>query len=293
MSNLITYSGNNLATDDGLRAYIKQVNKFPMLSFEEEQRLAEEYVAEGKLSAAQALVESHLRLVVKIAYEFKNYGLTMADVIAEGNIGLMQAVKKFDPTKGFRLSTYAMWWIKASINDFVLRSWSIVKVGSSATQKKLFYNLRRLKNNIFGEGSSNRALYDDEISTISNELGVSEKEVVDMDTRMTAYDVSTNKQVSFDGEGTAEYGDFLSDDNVQIEADTLADNEFEYKRRVFASAMQALNEREQDIVLQRRMNEETSTLEDLSKKHGVSKERIRQIENRALEKLQAYVAENA
>ncbi len=280
-----------LSGDTTLAGYIAEVNKFPYLTQEEEYDLAKKWSEEGDIDAAHQLVTSHLRLVVKIASGFRNYGLPTMELISEGNIGLMQAVKKFEPEKGFRLSTYAMWWIKAAIQEYVLHSWSLVKIGTTAAQKKLFFNLRKMKNRL--RKIDNKSLSPDEISEIAHELDVSEREVIDMDSRLTQSDQSLNAPVLGYEEDSGEMIDFLESEGESQESLLAESQDMEQKRSMFALAMQKLNEREKDIIAERRLKEVPATLEDLSVKYGVSRERVRQIENRAMEKLQAAVAEVA
>ncbi|MDX1949942.1 MAG: RNA polymerase sigma factor RpoH [Rickettsiales bacterium] len=272
--------------ENGLSAYIEQVNKFPVLDEKEEFMLATRFKEHNDVTAAHKLVTSHLRLVVKIAMSFRGYGLPISDIISEGNIGLMTAVKKFDASKGFRLSTYAMWWIKASINEFILKSWSIVKMGSSATQKKLFYNLKRLKNQLLGDSSAVN-MSDANTDEIADALDVSAEEVRDMDMLMSNKTQSLNTFMGEDSED--EKINFIEDksDNQEV---TLANNqELNFNKNLLAKAFENLNERERDIIKKRRLLENPKTLDDLSNLYGISRERVRQIENRALEKLQNFM----
>jgi RNA polymerase sigma-32 factor len=273
-----------MSPDGGLRAYLRDIQKFPVLEADDEYILAKRWVDDGDYEAAHQLVTSHLRLVAKIASGYRGYGLPMSEVIAEGNIGLMQAVKKFDPDKGFRLSTYAMWWIRASIQEFVLRSWSLVKMGTSAAQKKLFFNLKKMKKRLKKVDES-QTLTPDEIRTIASELDVSEQDVVDMDLRMSAHDQHLNARISgADGEG-AEWGDMLADTRENQE-EILGDHEdFMQKRGLMLQAMKTLSERERDIIRDRRLLEEPLTLEEISHRYNISRERVRQIEARAMEKM--------
>ena len=272
-----------ISPDDGLRAYMREIQKFPMLEADEEYALAKQWSDQGDYEAAHKLVTSHLRLVAKIAGTYRGYGLPMNEVIAEGNIGLMQAVKKFEPEKGFRLSTYAMWWIRAAIQEFVLRSWSLVKMGTSAAQKKLFFNLKKAKRRIH-DMEDGRTLSPAEISQIAKELDVNEQDVIDMDARMTANDQHLNARINHDGEG-AEWGDLLADERENQE-EILGDHEeFMQKREMMLEALQGLNEREQEIVRDRRLREDPLTLEEISHRYNISRERVRQIEARALEKM--------
>lgn len=275
--------------DAGLSRYLAEIQKFPMLDEKEEFMLAKRWQQHEDLSAAEKLVTSHLRLVAKIAMGFRGYGLPLVELISEGNIGLMQAVKKFDPDKGFRLSTYAMWWIKASIQEYVLRSWSLVKMGTTAAQKKLFFNLRRIRNRI--AGTVHGDLAPNEVKLIANELEVPEQDVVEMDRRMNGADQSLNAMVA--GESESEWIDFLEDENASHEMTLAEEQDMAQKRVLFENALTLLNERELDILKERRMKEPAATLEDLSQKYGVSRERVRQIENKALEKLQQAVLADA
>ena len=275
-----------ISLDNGLSSYVSQVKKFPVLSAEDEYMFAKRYLVHGDKEAAHKLVTSHLRLVVKIAYGYKNYGLPVPELIAEGNIGLMQAVKKFDPEKGFRLSTYAMWWIKAAMQEYILRSWSLVKLGTTAAQKKLFFNLRKLKNRILS--SENQYLTDANIREIAKELHVEEHEVVEMDQRIYGNDQSLNAKFS-DEDDSGEWIDVLADE-VETHETTIGDTqEYNERKAKFDIAFAKLNDREQEIISSRQLSENPMTLEDLSQKYGVSRERIRQIEERAMEKLQANV----
>jgi RNA polymerase sigma-32 factor len=276
-----------LSTDTGLSKYLADVNNMPFLTEEEEYLLAMSWVKDENVEAAHKLVTSHLRLVAKIAMGFRGYGLPIMDIISEGNVGLMQAVKKFKPEKGFRLSTYAMWWIKASIHEYILKSWSLVKMGTTAAQKKLFFNLRRLRNKI---GSNHEGdLYPDEVKMIAGELDVSEYEVVDMDRRLNGGEVSLNKSISADGD--SDWVDLLEDETQNQEEYLAIEQDKNYQKNLLANAMETLNERERDIVSARKLSDEPSTLDDLSKIYKISKERVRQIEARALEKLQSFVLE--
>ncbi len=269
-----------LSPEAGLQRYMAEIKKFPILEAEEEYMLAKRWSEHGDYDAAHRLVTSHLRLVAKIAAGYKGYGLPHTELISEGNIGLMQAVKKFDPERGFRLSTYAIWWIKAAIQEFVLRSWSVVKMGTSASQKKLFFNLRKMKKQI---EAVDRNLTPEQVSHIADELGVKEQEVIDMNDRMTANDQFLNQKVG--DEEKNEWVDLLASNDPSQE-EVLADQQdLDYKRGMLAEAMGSLNEREQHIIQERRLSEPPSTLEDLSKIYNISRERVRQIEARAMEKL--------
>ena len=277
--------------EQGLNRYLQEIRKFPMLEPEQEYMLAKRWVEDEDTDAAHQLVTSHLRLAAKIAMGYRGYGLPQAEVISEANVGLMQAVKKFDPEKGFRLATYAMWWIRASIQEYVLRSWSMVKLGTTSAQKKLFFNLRKAKNRIgaLEEGD----LRPENVARIAKDLGVTEEEVTSMNRRMSGGDASLNVTVGSDGEGSSQWQDWLADDDADQAGDYAERDEYEARIGLMAEAMDVLNDREKDILTQRRLSEENITLEDLSAKYDVSRERIRQIEVRAFEKLQARVRELA
>ena len=266
----------------GLSVYLAQIKKFPMLDAEEEYMLAKNWRDNGNLKSAHKLVTSHLRLVAKIAMGYRGYGLPVNELISEGNIGLMQAVKKFDPDKGFRLATYAMWWIKAAIQEYVLRSWSLVKMGTTTAQKKLFFNLKKLKNQIAPNQDGD--LKDDQVKEISKRLDVDSHEVVNMNRRMMGQEKSLNDPIK-SGE-TDEWQDWLVDDSLDQELIVSQKQEYDDKKELLESAMKILNEREKEIITARRLSEEPETLEDLSKKYKISRERIRQIETKAFEKLQ-------
>ena len=276
MSNLPTPSVG------GLSIYLAQIKKFPMLDVEEEYMLAKNWRENGNLQSAHKLVTSHLRLVAKIAMGYRGYGLPVNELISEGNLGLMQAVKKFDPEKGFRLATYAMWWIKAAIQEYVLRSWSLVKMGTTTAQKKLFFNLKKIKNQIaVGQEGD---LRDEQVKEISKRLDVDSHEVVNMNRRMMGQEKSLNDPIK-SGE-TDEWQDWLVDDSLDQELIISQKQEYNDKKELLNSAMKILNEREKEIITARRLSEEPQTLEDLSKKYKISRERIRQIETKAFEKLQ-------
>jgi RNA polymerase sigma-32 factor len=266
----------------GLSIYLAQIKKFPMLDAEEEYMLAKNWRENGNLQSAHKLVTSHLRLVAKIAMGYRGYGLPVNELISEGNLGLMQAVKKFDPEKGFRLATYAMWWIKAAIQEYVLRSWSLVKMGTTTAQKKLFFNLKKIKNQIaVGQEGD---LRDEQVKEISKRLDVESHEVVNMNRRMMGQEKSLNDPIK-SGE-TDEWQDWLVDDSLDQELIISQKQEYDDKKELLNSAMKILNEREKEIITARRLSEEPQTLEDLSKKYKISRERIRQIETKAFEKLQ-------
>ena len=275
---------SNLPTPSagGLSIYLAQIKKFPMLDAEEEYMLAKNWRENGNLQSAHKLVTSHLRLVAKIAMGYRGYGLPVNELISEGNLGLMQAVKKFDPDKGFRLATYAMWWIKAAIQEYVLRSWSLVKMGTTSAQKKLFFNLKKIKNQI--APGQDGDLKDDQVKEISKRLDVDSKEVVNMNRRMMGQEKSLNDPIKH-GEKD-EWQDWLVDDNMDQELVISQKQEYDDKKELLNSSMKILNQREKEIITARRLNENPVTLEELSKKYKISRERIRQIETKAFEKLQ-------
>ena len=275
---------SNLPTPSvgGLSLYLAQIKKFPMLDAEEEYMLAKNWKENGNLKSAHKLVTSHLRLVAKIAMGYRGYGLPVNELISEGNIGLMQAVKKFDPDKGFRLATYAMWWIKASIQEYVLRSWSLVKMGTTTAQKKLFFNLKKLKNQIAPNQEGD--LKDEQVNEISKRLDVNSQEVINMNRRMMGQEKSLNDPIK-KGE-TDEWQDWLVDDSLDQELVVSQKQEFDDKKELLRDAMKILNEREKEILVARRLSENPQTLDKLSNKYKISRERIRQIETTAFEKLQ-------
>ena len=270
--------------EGGLNRYMQEIRKFPLLEPEEEYMLAKAWVEQEDTQAAHRMVTSHLRLAAKIAMGYRGYGLPQAEVISEANVGLMQAVKRFDPEKGFRLATYAMWWIRASIQEYILRSWSLVKLGTTSAQKKLFFNLRKAKARIgaLEEGD----MRPENVQRIATDLGVTEAEVISMNRRLSGGDASLNATVGSEGEGTMQWQDWLEDEDADQAGDYEASDELSARRELLAEAMDVLNEREKDILTQRRLSEESITLEDLSSQYDVSRERIRQIEVRAFEKLQ-------
>jgi RNA polymerase sigma-32 factor len=280
-----------LSPEQGLSRYLSEIRKFPLLEKGQEFMLAKRWQEHQDSSAAEQMVTSHLRLVAKIAMGYRGYGLPMGEVISEGNVGLMQAVKKFDPDKGFRLATYAMWWIRAAIQEYILRSWSLVKLGTTAAQKKLFFNLRRLKGEI--QALEEGDLRPENVAEISTRLGVTEEEVTSMNRRMSAGgDASLNAPIGGTEDG-GEWQDWLSDDKPG-QAETFADrDEFSARMELLEEAMESLNERERHIITERRLKDEPTTLEDLSVEYNVSRERIRQIEVRAFEKLQNAMREAA
>jgi len=270
--------------EGGLNRYMQEIRKFPLLEPEEEYMLAKAWVEKEDTEAAHKMVTSHLRLAAKIAMGYRGYGLPQAEVISEANVGLMQAVKKFDPEKGFRLATYAMWWIRASIQEYVLRSWSMVKLGTTSAQKKLFFNLRKAKARIgaLEEGD----LRPENVTKIAEDLGVTEEEVISMNRRMSGGDASLNATVGSEGEGTMQWQDWLEDEDADQAGDYEARDELDARRELLAASLEVLNDREKDILTQRRLMDQPVTLEELSTQYNVSRERIRQIEVRAFEKLQ-------
>jgi RNA polymerase sigma-32 factor len=280
-----------ILSDNNLSNYLDKIKKFPVLTEEQECSLIKSYKLENDVKAAHAIITSHLRLVVKIAMGFRGYGLPLADLVAEGNIGLMQALKKFDCKKGFRFSTYAIWWVKAAIQEYILKSWSIIKIGTSATQKKLFYNLRKIKNKILHDGSRNNLL-DSDIKSISTDLNVSEQEVISMDNRFSHSNKSLDAK--YGGEDSdAKMLDFVEDTAQNIESMAVDASELSYRKKIFAEAIKSLNERELDILRLRQLVDSPLTLEDLSKKYNISRERVRQIETKALEKVKSFVEARA
>ena len=268
--------------DSGLSRYLSEIRRFPLLSPEEEYMLAKRWKEHEDPDAARKLVTSHLRLVAKIAMGYRGYGLPVSEIVAEGNVGLMQAVKRFDPEKGFRLATYAMWWIRASIQEFILRSWSLVKIGTTSDQKKLFFNLRKAKNNInaIEEGD----LAPEHVAKLADQLGVAESEVVDMNRRLSAPDSSLNAPLRSESE--SEWQDWLADDSDDQETVLAESEEYDERRQLLEAAMGELPEREREILRARKLKEEPETLEELSHRFGISRERVRQIEVRAFERLQ-------
>ncbi|MDA9597325.1 RNA polymerase sigma factor RpoH [Candidatus Pelagibacter sp.] len=284
---MATAMNNNLPTlsnEGGLSAYLAQIKKFPMLDAEEEYMLAKNWKTTGNVKAAEKLVTSHLRLVAKIAMGYKGYGLPVNEMISEGNVGLMQAVKKFEPEKGFRLATYAMWWIKASIQEYILRSWSLVKIGTTTAQKKLFFNLKKIKNQIAPRTEGD--LRDEHVDEIAEKLDVSKEEVISMNRRLSGKEFSLNAPVGEDGD---EWQDWLVDKNLDHDLKFAQQEEMKNRKDLLAESIKILNDREREILYSRRLNEETTTLENLSKKYKISRERIRQIENKAFEKIQKHM----
>lgn len=278
-------------SEGNLARYLQEIRKFPMLSPEEEDRLARSWRDNEDHDAAHKLVTSHLRLVAKIAMGYRGYGLPLGELISEGNVGMMQAVKRFDPERGFRLATYAMWWIRAAIQEYILHSWSLVKMGTTAAQKKLFFNLRRLKGQM--QAIDDGDMQPEQVEKIARVLGVPEQDVVSMNRRLTAPDHSLNAPIRMDGEG--EWQDWLVDDSDSQEESIGDREEMSGRRALLATALKTLNDRERHILIQRRLKDDPTTLEELSQQYNISRERVRQIEVRAFEKLQksmkAQVAE--
>jgi len=281
MSSTINYNLPTLINEGGLSAYLAQIKKFPMLDAEEEYMLAKNWKTTGNLKSAEKLVTSHLRLVAKIAMGYKGYGLPVNEMISEGNVGLMQAVKKFEPEKGFRLATYAMWWIKASIQEYILRTWSLVKIGTTTAQKKLFFNLKKIKNKIAPRSEGD--LKDEHVAEIAKQLAVKKNEVVSMNRRLSGKEHSLNAPIGEDGD---EWQDWIIDKEMDQELKFAQKEEMEQRKDLLKESIKILNEREKEILCARRLNDKPTTLEDLSKKYKISRERIRQIENKAFEKVQ-------
>jgi RNA polymerase sigma-32 factor len=274
-----------LTSESNLARYLQEIRKFPMLDADEEYMLAKRWREHGDTEAAHRLVTSHLRLVAKIAMGYRGYGLPINELISEGNVGMMQAVKRFDPDRGFRLATYAMWWIRAAIQEYILHSWSLVKMGTTAAQKKLFFNLRKLKGQL--QAIEEGDMSPENVKKIAQELDVSEDEVVSMNRRLASPDHSLNAPLRIDGEG--EWQDWLVDERESQEAALAEREELSKRRKLLTHAMKSLNERERNILTERRLKDEPTTLEDLSKEYGISRERVRQIEVRAFEKLQKSI----
>ena len=285
MSTAVTRALPALGAESNLTRYLQEIRKFPMLEVDEEFMLAKRWREHGDTQAAHRMVTSHLRLVAKIAMGYRGYGLPLSELISEGHVGMMQAVKRFDPDRGFRLATYAMWWIRAAIQEYILHSWSLVKMGTTAAQKKLFFNLRRLKGQMkaIDEGD----LHPDQVKKIATTLDVPEEDVVNMNRRMAAPDHSLNAPLRIDGDG--EWQDWLVDDRESQETALGEREEFSERSKLLAEAMKGLNQRERHILSQRRLRDEPATLEDLSQEFNISRERVRQIEVRAFEKLQRAI----
>ena len=275
-----------LSSEGNLSIYLQEIKKFPILTAEEEYMLAKRYKEHGDTEAAHKLVTSHLRLVAKIAMGYRGYGLPVTDLISEGNVGIMQAVKKFDPERGFRLATYAMWWIRAQIQEYVLHSWSLVKIGTTAAQKKLFFNLRKLKNQLSSIDTGN--LSPENAREIASRLNVKEAEVLDMDNRLFSGDQSLNVQIG--EEGDTEWQDMLVDSNDTQDNILANSNELLFRKKIFEQALEVLNDREKEIISLRKLKDKPVKLEELSKKFNISRERVRQIEEKAFEKLQKQVS---
>jgi RNA polymerase sigma-32 factor len=278
-----------ITPEGGLSRYLQEIRKFPLLEPEEEYMLAKRWREHGDVDAAHRLVTSHLRLVAKIAMGYRGYGLPISEIIAEGNVGLMQAVKRFEPDKGFRLATYAMWWIRAAIQEYILRSWSLVKMGTTAAQKKLFFNLRKVKGQI--QAIEEGDLHPDQVETIATRLGVPEQDVISMNRRLAAPDHSLNAPLRAESEG--EWQDWLVDEQTNQESELAEREELEQRRGLLSDSLGALNERERHILTERRLKDEPATLEELSKVYNISRERVRQIEVRAFEKLQKAMKDAA
>ncbi|MGE4350679.1 MAG: RNA polymerase sigma factor RpoH [Bdellovibrionales bacterium] len=289
--NISTATLPALSGEGNLSFYLREIRRFPILDPNEEYILAKAWREHGDLDSAHKLVTSHLRLVAKIAMGYRGYGLPLSELISEGNVGMMQAVKRFDPDRGFRLATYAMWWIRAAIQEYVLRSWSLVKIGTTAAQKKLFFNLRRLKRDM--QAIDQGDLSPEQVTDIAKNLDVPEQEVVDMNRRLSGGDQSLNAPVSRDGEGEGEWQDWLADETESQEYALGKEQERVHRERLLSKAMLKLNPRERDIIMARRLSDPVVTLEDLSQKYGVSRERVRQIEVRAFEKLQENIKKAA
>ena len=285
----ITSNLPSIDVEGSLSSYLTQIKKFPMLSAEEEYMLAKSWRDRGDLRSAHKLITSHLRLVAKIAMGYRGYGLPVSEMVSEGNIGLMQAVKKFEPEKGFRLATYAMWWIKASIQEYVLRSWSLVKMGTTTAQKKLFFNLKKIKNQI--SSGNNGDLKAEHVDKISKMLNVKKEEVVSMNRRLLGKEKSLNSPIK--DESGVEWQDWIVDDKVDQELKFSHEQEFNQRKKLMDDSISILNPREKDILTSRRLSENAPTLEDLSKKYNISRERIRQIETKAFEKLQKAILNEA
>ena len=288
MSTTSNYNLPALSNEGGLSAYLSQIKKFPMLAAEEEYMLAKNWRTTGNIKSAEKLVTSHLRLVAKIAMGYRGYGLPVNEMISEGNVGLMQAVKKFKPEKGFRLATYAMWWIKASIQEYIMRSWSLVKIGTTTAQKKLFFNLKKIKNQIAPKSEGD--LKDEHVTEIANKLAVSKDEVVSMNRRLSGKEFSLNSPIGEDGD---EWQDWLVDKELDHELKFAQQEEMKQRKDLLSDSIKILNEREKEILYARRLKDKATTLEELSKRYKISRERIRQIENKAFEKLQKHMLNSA
>lgn len=283
MENLTALTGVDFSPEINMARYLQNIRKYPILTQEEEYKLATKYKETGNKDVAYQLITSHLRLVVKVVSRYRGYGLPVSEMISEGNIGLLYAIDKFEPDKGFRFSTYALWWIKASVQKYILNSWSLVKLGTTAAQKKLFFNLRKIKNSL--NLVDDRELSSDVLKDISRLLDVSVQEVTDMNMRLKAHDGSLNSPVDSDSDRTAEWMDFISDGKPNQEERYAYKETMNYRRKLFNQAITVLNPREKDILFKRRMSDETITLEDLSQAYNISKERVRQIELNSIRKI--------
>ena len=283
MENLTALTGIDFSPEINLARYLQDIRKYPILTQEEEYKLAMKYKETGNKDVAYQLITSHLRLVVKVVSRYKGYGLPVSEMISEGNMGLLYAVDKFEPDKGFRFSTYALWWIKASVQKYILNSWSLVKLGTTAAQKKLFFNLRKIKNSL--NLVDDRELSSDILKNIAQSLDVSVQEVTEMNTRLKSHDGSLNSPIDSDSDHTAEWMDFISDGKPNQEERYAYKETMNYRRKLFNQAITVLNPREKDILFKRRMSDETITLEDLSQAYNISKERVRQIELNSIRKI--------
>ena len=284
MNSTTNYNLPTLSNESGLSVYLAQIKKFPMLDAEEEYMLAKNWKTTGNLKSAEKLVTSHLRLVAKIAMGYKGYGMPVNEMISEGNVGLMKAVKKFEPEKGFRLATYAMWWIKASIQEYILRSWSLVKIGTTTAQKKLFFNLKKIKNQIAPRSEGD--LKEEHVTEIAKKLDVNKDEVVSMNRRLSGKEHSLNAPIGEDGD---EWQDWVVDKEMDQELKFAQKEEMSQRKDLLKDSIKILNDREKEILYARRLNDKPTTLENLSKKYKISRERIRQIENKAFEKVQKHM----
>ena len=278
------YNSPSISNEGGLSGYLARIKKFPMLEAEEEYMLAKSWKDRGDLKSAEKLVTSHLRLVAKIAMGYRGYGLPVSELVSEGNVGLMRAVKKFEPERGFRLATYAMWWIKASIQEYILRSWSLVKIGTTSAQKKLFFNLKKLKNKIAPRSEND--LRKEHVKEIARSLNVTEDEVVSMNRRLSGQEKSLNTPIVENGD---QWIDWIADSSMDQELKISQQQELKQRKSLLEESMHVLNDREKEIFHARRLEEDTPTLDELSKKHKISRERIRQIENKAFEKIQKHM----
>lgn len=284
---LISKSDQLHTSKNGFLQYVKKVQSFPMLTAEEEYEYGVRFAKDGDKEAGKFLIQSHLRLVVKMASKFKNYGLPMIDLVSEGNLGLIQALKKFNPQKGFRFSTYAMWWIRAYMQDYILKSWSLVKIGTTLAQKKLFFNLHKIKKKL--NATSDNALSPENLKIISDSLNVTQKEIIDMDSRLSQSDSSLNKIVGDEDDGK-EASEFLTSNDPSQEEIVISNQEKSQQKKLFSMAFAKLNDREKDIIIKRQLSENSMTLEDLSQIYKVSRERIRQLEENAIKKIKKEIS---